>query len=98
MSTTNPIPTTPKLPTFDPMAMWTQGQQAFHQMMADAFGRMTSFAEEYSAMESQLVTRTQGAVQNWAQLTADAIAYSAQLSTQARKAGLDNVKKMTSVA
>ncbi|MEO8843873.1 MAG: hypothetical protein ABI591_25770 [Kofleriaceae bacterium] len=82
----------------DPMTAWTQGQAAFHQMMADAFGRMSSFAEEYSSLESQLVTRAQGAVANWAQLTADAIAYGAQLSAQARKVGLENAKKLTSVA
>jgi hypothetical protein len=83
---------------FDPMNAWTQGQQAFHQMMADAYGRITSFAEEYAAMESQLVTRAQGAVHNWAQLTADAFAYGAQLSAQARKLGLENAKKLTHVA
>jgi hypothetical protein len=80
------------------MAMWTQGQQAFHQMLTDAYGRMASFAEEYAGLEAQLVTRAQGAVQNWAQLTADAIAYGAQLSTQARKLGLENAKKLTHVA
>ena len=80
------------------MSAWTQGQQTFHQMMADTFGRMTSFAEEYASMESQLVTRAQGAISNWAQLTADAIAYGAQLSAQARKVGLENAKKLTSVA
>ena len=83
---------------FDPMNAWTQGQQAFHQMMADAYGRITSFAEEYAAMESQLVTRAQGAVHNWAQLTADAFTYGAQLSAQARKLGLENAKKLTHVA
>lgn len=83
---------------FDPMTAWTQGQAAFHQMMADAFGRMSSLAEEYSSVESQLVTRAQGAVANWAQLTADAITYGAQLSAQARKVGLENAKKLTSVA
>jgi len=83
---------------FDPMTAWTQGQAALHQMMADAFGRMTSFAEEYASLESQFVTRAQGAVSNWAQLTSDAIAYGAQLTAQARKAGLENAKKLTSVA
>ena len=83
---------------FAPMGAWTQGQQAFHQMMADAYGRMASFADEYASMESQLVTRAQGAVHNWAQLTADAFAYGAQLSAQARKLGLENAKKLTHVA
>jgi hypothetical protein len=97
-ATPNFIPTMPAMPAFDPMAAWTQGQQAFHQMLADAYGRMASFAEEYATLESQFVTRAQGAVQNWAQLTADAMAYGAQLSTQARKLGLENAKKLTHVA
>ena len=83
---------------FDPMTAWTQGQQAFTQMMADAFVRMTSFAEEYATLESQFVIRAQGAVQNWAQLTSDAIAYGAQLSAQARKTGFENAKKLAHVA
>jgi hypothetical protein len=96
--TTSTFPAASPFVGFDPMTAWTQGQAAFHQMMADAFGRMASFAEEYSSLESQLVTRAQGAVANWAQLTADAMAYGAQLSAQARKAGLENAKKLTSVA
>ncbi len=83
---------------FDPMGAWTQGQQAFQQMLADAYGRMTSFADEYASLESQFVTRAQGAVQSWAQLTTDAIAYGAQLSAQARKVSLENAKKLTHVA
>ncbi len=83
---------------FDPMTAWTQGQAAFHQMMADAFGRMSLVAEQYASIESQLVTRVQGAVANWAQLTNDAIAYGAQLSTHARKAGIANAQKLTSVS
>lgn len=97
-TTPNFIPTMPQMPAFDPMAAWTQGQQAFHQMLADAYGKMASFAEEYASLESQLVTRAQGAVQSWAQLTTDAIAYGVQLSTQARKLGLENAKKLAHVA
>lgn len=88
----------PTMPAFDPMAAWSQGQQAFHQMIADAYGRMASFAEEYASLESQFVTRAQSAAHNWAQLTADAIAYGAQLSSQARKLGLENAKKLTNQA
>jgi hypothetical protein len=46
-------------------------------------------------MEAQFVTRAQGAVANWAQLAQDAIAYSSQLSAEARKLGFDAAKKMT---
>jgi len=103
MSTESKTQTQTKTPTqpfanFDPMTAWTQGQQAFTQMMSDAFARMTSFAEEYATLESQFVIRAQGAVQNWAQLTSDAIAYGAQLSAQARKTGFENAKKLAHVA
>jgi hypothetical protein len=78
---------------FDPMSAWTHGQQAMHQLVADAMQRMTSFADDYAALEAQMFTRAQGAVANWAQLTHDAIAYSAQLSMQARKLGLETARK-----
>ncbi len=83
---------------FDPMTAWTQGQAAMQQMMADAFGRMTSFASEYATMESQFVVKAQDAMKNFAQLSADALVYGAQLTAQARKAGLDNVQKLSNVA
>jgi hypothetical protein len=79
---------------FDPMAAFTASQQAFHQMMAEGLQRMASFAEEYAALESQMIARAQGAVANMAQLAQDAIAYSAQLSAQARKLGLETARKM----
>lgn len=95
-------PNTPKAETasnpfaasFDPMAAWHASQQAFHQMMADGFAKMSSFADECAALEAQFITRAQGAVANWAQLAHDAIAYSAQLSAQARKLGLETARKM----
>jgi hypothetical protein len=40
-----------------------------------------------------MVARAQGAVAGWAQLAQDAIAYSAQLSAQARKLGFETAKK-----
>src|SRR5512140_114904 len=99
---TKDIPNTPKTETsnpfaasFDPMTAWNAGQQAFHQMMADGFQRMTSFADDYAALEAQLISRAQEAVANWAQLTHDAIAYGAQLSAQARKLGLETARKMS---
>jgi hypothetical protein len=78
---------------FDPMTAWTHGQQVAQQIVADAMQRMTSFADDYAALEAQMFTRAQGAVANWAQLAQDAIAYSAQLSTQARKIGLETARK-----
>lgn len=100
------IPTTPPTPptppktdaanpfaSFDPMAYWTASQQTFAKAMADAYGRAQSFADQYAALEAQLVTRAQGAVATWAQLTQDAIAYSAQLSAEARKVGFEAARR-----
>ena len=88
---------TPKLDNpfagFDPMSAWTHGQQVMHQLVTDSMQRMTSFADDYAALEAQMFARAQGAVANWAQLAHDAIAYSAQLSMQARKLGLDTARK-----
>lgn len=91
---TNPNPGNP-FASFDPMAYWTQSQQMFHKLVADAYTRAQSFADQYAALESQMVTRAQGAVSSWAQLTQDAIAYGAQLSTEARKLGFETVRKMS---
>jgi hypothetical protein len=96
------IPNTPKTETpsasnpfagFDPMTAWTTGQQAIQQVMAEAHARMTTFAAEYAALEAQMFTRAQAAIANWAQLANEAVAYSAQLSTQARKLGLETARK-----
>mgnify|MGYP001262290504 CR=1 FL=1 len=80
--------------SFDPMTYWTTSQQAFQRMVTDAYGRAQTFAEQYAALEAQLVQRAQGAVASWAQLTQDAIAYSAQLSAEARKLGIETYRKM----
>jgi hypothetical protein len=85
-------------PTFDPMTYWTQSQQQFTKLVADAYARANSFAEQYGALETQMVARAQGAVASWAQLTQDAIAYSAQLSAEARKIGLETIRKMSAGA
>lgn len=79
---------------FDPMAFWTASQQTFQKAIADAYGRTQSFADQYAALESQLVVRAQAAVANWAQLTQDAIAYGAQLSAEARKLSVETYRKM----
>jgi hypothetical protein len=79
---------------FDPYAMWTASQQAFAKMMADGYGRAQAYADQYAALESQMIARAQAAVASWAQLTQDAIAYGGQLSAEARKLSLDTFKKM----
>ncbi|HEY1557078.1 MAG TPA: hypothetical protein VGF94_19720, partial [Kofleriaceae bacterium] len=81
-------------PSFDPMAMFAASQQAFQQMMTDAQGRARAFADEYAQLEAQLVARAKQAIDTWAQLAHDALAYSAQLSAEARKLGVDAARKM----
>jgi hypothetical protein len=81
--------------SFDPMAYWTTTQQAFQKMIGDAYDRAQTFAEQYAALEKQMVVRAQGAVSNWAQLTQDAIAYGAQLSAEARKIAFETGRKMS---
>jgi hypothetical protein len=93
---TKAAPTANMFATFDPMTAWTTGQAAFHQMMADAMARFASFSEDVAAVEHQMLSRAQGAVASWAQLTQDAIAYGAQLSAQARKLGLETARKFQS--
>jgi hypothetical protein len=87
-------PTANMFATFDPMTAWTTGQAAFHQMMTDAMARFATFSDDVAALEHQMVSRAQGAVASWAQLTQDAIAYGAQLSAQARKLGVETARKL----
>lgn len=86
----------PFVGAFDPMQMWTQSQQTFQKLVTETYARAQSFADQYSALESQMVARAQSAVAHLAQLTQDAIAYSAQLSAEARKIGFDTLRKMQS--
>jgi len=84
----------PQMPTFDPFAMWQQGQQTFTKLMADSVARWQAFADQLASIETQVATHAQAAVTNWAQLAKDAIAYGTQLSAEARKAGAETAKKM----
>ena len=79
---------------FDPMQMWTQSQQTFQKLVTETYARAQSFADQYTALESQMIARAQSAVASWSQLAQDAIAYSAQLSAEARKLGFDALRKM----
>ena len=89
-----PFPGFPSFPNFDPMAMWATGQQTFTKMMTEAAGRWQSFADQCAAVEQQVSTHAQGAVNHWAQLAKDAISYGTQLSAEARKLSLETAKKM----
>jgi hypothetical protein len=79
---------------FDPMAAWNASQQTFHKMIADAQSRAQAFADEYAALEAQMLARAKSAIETWSQLAQEALAYSAQLSAQARKLGLETARKM----
>lgn len=105
MTKTETTPNTPKtdststnpfasFASFDPMAMWSAQQQAFHKLLTDAQGRAQAMAEEYAALEAQMVTRARQAIETWAQLAQDAISYSSQLTAQARKIGLEAARKI----
>jgi hypothetical protein len=64
-------------------------------MMNDAYGRAQAWADEYAAIEKQMFSRANQAVDTWSQLAHDTIAYSAQLSAQARKLGFEAARKAT---
>ena len=87
--------TPPSMGAFDPIAMWTQTQQAFASLWTETYGRATSFSEQYATQEKEMITKAQGAVATWSQLAQDAIAYSGQLSAEARKLGFETAKKMS---
>jgi hypothetical protein len=87
-------PKTESTPSFDPIAAWTASQQAFLKMFGDAQGRAQAFVDEYAALEAQMLARAKTAIDSWAQLANDALAYSAQLSAQARKLGLEAARKV----
>jgi hypothetical protein len=83
-----------QIPAFDPMQLWAQGQAQMAKLMADATARWQSFAEQYASIEQQVATHTNAAVENWAKLAKDAIAYGVQLSGEARKVTVETAKKL----
>ncbi len=87
----NPFAAFTQFGSFDPMTAWTK-------LVTESYARMTAFADQYAGLESQMMTRAQGAVASWAQLSQDAIAYGGQLSTEARKLGFDAWKKLAVAA
>jgi hypothetical protein len=80
--------------SMDPMAIWSQGHAQLTKLMTDATARWQSFAEQCASVEQSVQAQAQAAVQNWAQLAKDAIAYGAQLSAEARKMTLETAKKL----
>ena len=80
---------------FDPMAI---GAAFFGKLVTESTARMSAFADQCAGLEAQMMTRASGAVATWAQMTQDALAYSAQLSAEARRLGFDAVKKFSATA
>ena len=83
MSNTETTAKTPKFETFDPSQLFAASQQTAHKML-----------DQYAELEAQWIARAKQAIETWAQLAQEALAYSAQLSTQARKLGLDAARKI----
>lgn len=84
----------PSFPSFDPMGIWAQGQQAWTKMINESLTRWQSFADQYATVEAQVNTHAQQAVAQWASLAKDAIAYGAQLSAEARKLSVETARKL----
>ncbi|HTL36927.1 MAG TPA: hypothetical protein VL326_27515 [Kofleriaceae bacterium] len=77
----------------DPMKAWEQTQQAWQKMFTDAQGQAQKWADEYATVEKQLFVRASQAIDTWSQLAKDSLAYTEQLSAQARKLGFDAARK-----
>jgi len=95
-----PTPNNPfaQFASFDPTAAFAASQQAFTKMVSEAHERAQQLAAEYATLEKQLMERAKLAIDSWAKLANDALAYSAQLSAQARQLGLEAVKKVGGAA
>ena len=80
-------------PFANPVAAWTQAQQMFAKSMTDSVARAQAWSDEYAAMETQMLARANAAIDTWAQLAHDSLAYTAQLSSQARKLSFEAARK-----
>ena len=83
--------------SFDPMQMWTASQQTWQKMFTDAQGQAQKWADEYASVEKQLFARANQAIDTWAQLAHDSVAYTEQLTAQARKLGFEAARKASVV-
>jgi hypothetical protein len=77
----------------NPVQAWTSAQQTFAKAMTESMTRAQSWSDEYAAIEQQMLTRANTAIDTWAQLAHDSLAYTAQLSSQARKLSMDAARK-----
>jgi hypothetical protein len=77
----------------NPVQAWTAAQQTFTKAMTDSMSRAQSWSDEYAAIEQQMLSRANAAIDTWAQLAHDSLAYTAQLSSQARKLSMEAARK-----
>jgi hypothetical protein len=81
---------------FDPAGAWGVAQQTWQKMIGESFSRAQTWADEYASIEKQMFDRANEAVDSWAKVAHDTIAYSQQLTAQARKLGFEAARKATS--
>jgi hypothetical protein len=81
---------------FDPAGAWGVAQQTWQKMISESFTRAQTWADEYASIEKQMIDRANEAVDTWAKVAHDTIAYSQQLTAQARKLGFEAARKATS--
>ena len=81
---------------FDPAGAWGAAQQSWQKMISESFSRAQTWADEYASIEKQMLDRANEAVDTWAKVAHDTIAYSQQLTAQARKLGVEAARKATS--
>jgi hypothetical protein len=93
----NAAPHTPFNPfstgAWDPMAAFTASQQTWQKLMSESVTRAQSWADEYADIEKQMYSRALQAVDTWAQLARDTINYGQQIAAQARKVGVETMRK-----
>jgi hypothetical protein len=77
----------------NPVQAWTNAQQTFAKAMTDSMSKAQAWSDEYAAIEQQMLARANAAIDTWAQLAHDSLAYTAQLSSQARKLSFEAARK-----
>lgn len=81
---------------FDPAGAWGAAQQSWQKMISESFTRAQTWADQYASIEKQMFDRANEAVDTWAKVAHDTIAYSQELTAQARKLGVEAARKATS--
>lgn len=78
---------------FDPAGAWGVAQQTWQKMISDSFSRAQAWADECASIEKQMYDRANEAIDTWAKVAHDTIAYGQQLTAQARKLGFEAARK-----